>query len=147
MCGLAQAMRIMVPSTRGRATRSQKLGRRREGQATIGSPQRCCIARFSAADRKCRWCSAIPVSGESAMRRHGGAARSLAMLHPLATRLTESLGIRHPVLLAPMALVAGGALAGAVTAAGGLGIIAQPREMARYQAAAAVRDFTAACIP
>jgi len=42
---------------------------------------------------------------------------------PLATRLTESLGIRHPVLLAPMALVAGGALAGAVTAAGGLGII------------------------
>jgi nitronate monooxygenase len=42
---------------------------------------------------------------------------------PLTTRLTESLGIRHPVLLAPMALVAGGTLAGAVTAAGGLGII------------------------
>jgi nitronate monooxygenase len=42
---------------------------------------------------------------------------------PLATRLTESLGVRHPVLLAPMAVVAGGALAGAVTAAGGLGII------------------------
>jgi nitronate monooxygenase len=42
---------------------------------------------------------------------------------PLTTRLTETLGIRHPVLLAPMALVAGGALAGAVTAAGGLGII------------------------
>ena len=42
---------------------------------------------------------------------------------PLATRLTERLDIRHPVLLAPMAVVAGGALAGAVTAAGGLGII------------------------
>ncbi|MGH7001854.1 MAG: nitronate monooxygenase, partial [Stellaceae bacterium] len=42
---------------------------------------------------------------------------------PLVTRLTESLRIRHPVLLAPMALVSGGALAGAVSAAGGLGII------------------------
>jgi nitronate monooxygenase len=42
---------------------------------------------------------------------------------PFRTRLTERLGIRHPVLLAPMALVSGGALAGAVTAAGGLGII------------------------
>jgi nitronate monooxygenase len=41
----------------------------------------------------------------------------------LATRLTERLGIRHPILLAPMAVVAGGRLAGAVTAAGGLGII------------------------
>ncbi len=42
---------------------------------------------------------------------------------PLATRLTERLGIEHPVLLAPMGNVSGGALAGAVTAAGGLGII------------------------
>jgi nitronate monooxygenase len=42
---------------------------------------------------------------------------------PLATRLTECLNITHPVLLAPMALVSGGALAGAVTAAGGLGMI------------------------
>jgi len=42
---------------------------------------------------------------------------------PLSTRLTDRLDIKHPVLLAPMALVAGGALAGAVTAAGGLGII------------------------
>ncbi|HET7593976.1 MAG TPA: nitronate monooxygenase, partial [Stellaceae bacterium] len=42
---------------------------------------------------------------------------------PIATRLTESLGIRHPILLAPMGSISGGALAGAVTAAGGLGII------------------------
>ena len=42
---------------------------------------------------------------------------------PLATRLTDRLDIRHPILLAPMALVAGGALAGAVSAVGGLGII------------------------
>jgi nitronate monooxygenase len=42
---------------------------------------------------------------------------------PLHTRLTERLGIRHPVLLAPMANVAGGQLAAAVTHAGGLGLI------------------------
>jgi nitronate monooxygenase len=41
----------------------------------------------------------------------------------LRTRLTEKLGIRHPVLLAPMGYVAGGALAAAVSAAGGLGMI------------------------
>jgi nitronate monooxygenase len=41
----------------------------------------------------------------------------------LKTRLTERLDIRHPVLLAPMGSVSGGALAGAVTAAGGLGLI------------------------
>jgi nitronate monooxygenase len=41
----------------------------------------------------------------------------------LRTRLTRKLGIRHPVLLAPMGYVSGGALAAAVSAAGGLGII------------------------
>jgi len=41
----------------------------------------------------------------------------------LKTRLTERLGIRHPILLAPMAAMAGGRLAAAVTKAGGLGII------------------------
>jgi nitronate monooxygenase len=38
-------------------------------------------------------------------------------------QLTKQLGINHPVLLAPMDLVAGGRLAAAVTNAGGLGII------------------------
>jgi nitronate monooxygenase len=42
---------------------------------------------------------------------------------PIATRLTERLGIKHPVLLAPMGNVSGGALAAAVSAAGGLGLI------------------------
>jgi nitronate monooxygenase len=42
---------------------------------------------------------------------------------PLTTRLTERLGIKHPVLLAPMGNVSGGVLAAAVTAAGGLGLI------------------------
>jgi nitronate monooxygenase len=41
----------------------------------------------------------------------------------LRTRLTELLGIRHPVLLAPMGSTAGGRLAAAVSAAGGLGLI------------------------
>lgn len=41
----------------------------------------------------------------------------------ISTRLTELLGIRHPILLAPMDLVSGGKLAAAVSGAGGLGII------------------------
>lgn len=39
------------------------------------------------------------------------------------TRLTDFFGIEHPILLAPMAMVSGGRLAAAVTAAGGLGLI------------------------
>lgn len=41
----------------------------------------------------------------------------------LSTRLTERLGIRHPIISAPMAFAAGGELAAAVTHAGGLGLI------------------------
>ncbi|WP_197745613.1 NAD(P)H-dependent flavin oxidoreductase [Mycobacterium parmense] len=41
----------------------------------------------------------------------------------LSTRLTAFLGIEQPVLSAPMADVAGGRLAAAVTGAGGLGLI------------------------
>jgi nitronate monooxygenase len=39
----------------------------------------------------------------------------------LRTRFTEMFGITHPVMSAPMGLHSGGRLAGAVTAAGGLG--------------------------
>jgi nitronate monooxygenase len=42
---------------------------------------------------------------------------------PLRTRLTERLAIRHPILQAPMGSTAGGVLAAAVSAAGGLGLI------------------------
>ena len=42
---------------------------------------------------------------------------------PIATRLTERLGITHPVILAPMGAVSGGRLAAAVSNAGGLGLI------------------------
>ncbi|MEO8668249.1 MAG: nitronate monooxygenase [Bauldia sp.] len=41
----------------------------------------------------------------------------------LRTRLTERLGIVHPIVSAPMGFVGGGALAAAVSAAGGLGLI------------------------
>jgi nitronate monooxygenase len=41
----------------------------------------------------------------------------------LTTQLTERLGIRYPILLAPMAQIAGGQLASAVSTAGGLGLI------------------------
>jgi hypothetical protein len=41
----------------------------------------------------------------------------------LRTRLIEKLNITHPVLLAPMGSVSGGRLAGAVSEAGGLGLI------------------------
>jgi nitronate monooxygenase len=58
----------------------------------------------------------------------------------LRTRLTDKLGIHHPVLLAPMGFVAGGALAAAVSAAGGLGMIgggyADPEWLEREFAAA-----------
>ena len=42
---------------------------------------------------------------------------------PFRNRLTRTLGIEHPVLLAPMDYVAGGRLAAAVSQAGGLGLI------------------------
>ncbi|MFK5977592.1 MAG: nitronate monooxygenase [Rhizobiaceae bacterium] len=41
----------------------------------------------------------------------------------LTTRLTERLGIAHPVISAPMASASGGGLAAAVSRAGGLGFI------------------------
>jgi nitronate monooxygenase len=42
---------------------------------------------------------------------------------PIVTRLTERLGLTHPVILAPMGAVSGGRLAAAVSNAGGLGLI------------------------
>ncbi|HQZ32806.1 MAG TPA: nitronate monooxygenase [Ilumatobacteraceae bacterium] len=58
----------------------------------------------------------------------------------ISTPLTTLLGIRHPVLLAPMGDTAGGQLAAAVSAAGGLGLIgggyADPQWLATELAAA-----------
>jgi nitronate monooxygenase len=58
----------------------------------------------------------------------------------LQTKLTGLLGIRHPVLLAPMGGTAGGALAAAVSAAGGLGLIGGGRSDAEWLE----REFVAA---
>ncbi len=41
----------------------------------------------------------------------------------IRTRFTDTLGVRHPIVCAPMALVTGGRLASAVSRAGGLGIV------------------------
>ena len=41
----------------------------------------------------------------------------------ISTRFTERLGIRHPIVCAPMAFITGGALASAVSGAGGIGIV------------------------
>jgi nitronate monooxygenase len=41
----------------------------------------------------------------------------------LNTRLTQQFGLTHPIISAPMAFAAGGKLASAVSAAGGLGLI------------------------
>ncbi|MGH8798019.1 MAG: nitronate monooxygenase, partial [Caldimonas sp.] len=41
----------------------------------------------------------------------------------MATRLTEMFGLRHPIVLGPMGGVSGGALAAAVSNAGGLGMV------------------------
>ena len=42
---------------------------------------------------------------------------------PISTDLTALLGIRHPVLLAPMDTIAGSRLTRAVSEAGGFGIL------------------------
>jgi nitronate monooxygenase len=42
---------------------------------------------------------------------------------PISTRLTRRFAIQHPIVSAPMDMIAGGALAGAVSAAGGLGML------------------------
>jgi nitronate monooxygenase len=41
----------------------------------------------------------------------------------LRSAITRAWGLRHPIVQAPMARVSGGELAGAVAAAGGLGMI------------------------
>lgn len=42
---------------------------------------------------------------------------------PISTRLTQRLNLTHPVVLAPMDVIAGGQLAAAVSRAGGLGLM------------------------
>src|SRR3954453_1650123 len=53
----------------------------------------------------------------SDLEREGGRVMAIR------NRLTQTLGIEHPVLLASMDIVSGGRLAAAVSHAGGLGLI------------------------
>jgi hypothetical protein len=55
----------------------------------------------------------VPIHGIERKRR---IRKTISM--PLRTRLTEKLGISHPILFAPMGTASGGALAEAVTEAG-----------------------------
>ena len=61
----------------------------------------------------------------------------------LRTAFTELLSLRHPIVLAPMGGVSGGALAAAVSNGGGLGLVgggrADPGWVAREMAIAAER--------
>lgn len=57
----------------------------------------------------------------------------------ISVSLTQRLGIEHPVLLAAMGFVSGGALAAAVSAAGGFGIIGGGYAAPRVAALAARR--------
>ena len=50
-------------------------------------------------------------------------SRSRGMDMPISTQLTARLGIRHPILSAPMDVIAGARLTSAVSAAGGFGIL------------------------
>jgi NAD(P)H-dependent flavin oxidoreductase YrpB (nitropropane dioxygenase family) len=45
------------------------------------------------------------------------------MFMTITTRLTKRFSIKHPIVLAPMTPASGGALASAVAAAGGLGLL------------------------
>jgi nitronate monooxygenase len=49
--------------------------------------------------------------------------RQRKFMDAITTRLTRALALRHPIVSAPMAFAAGGKLAAAVSAAGGLGLI------------------------
>jgi nitronate monooxygenase len=51
------------------------------------------------------------------------ARATLANVTALSNRLTDALDIRYPIISAPMAFAAGGALAAAVSRVGGLGLI------------------------
>ena len=63
------------------------------------------------------------IAGQSMQSRAGMVTSECAEDATIRTRLTDRFGIRHPILCAPMALITGGALAAAVSDAGGLGIV------------------------
>src|SRR5438105_68361 len=79
-----QAISAIAPSTIGSATRSHKLGRRRDGQAIRGRPQRCSMLPLADGRRRGGGAYQYPKPGELAKRkfveRRGVACRILAAL-------------------------------------------------------------------
>src|SRR5271167_5242833 len=72
-----QAMSAIAPSTIGSATRSQKLGRSRDGQAMRGRPQRCSMLPLG--DGRCRRDAyQYPTPGGLAKPKFVEAARAFA---------------------------------------------------------------------
>ena len=69
-----------------------------------------------------RWQTSSPIE-ERLTRPFRKLISELEISTVLKTRLTERLGLRHPIVGAPMAFAAGGRLASAITEAGGLGLI------------------------
>jgi nitronate monooxygenase len=67
------------------------------------------------------------------------------MQMPLATPLTKMLGVQHPILLAPMDVVAGAKLVRAVSGAGGFGILGggYGEQSWLEQETAKLKDFSA----
>src|SRR5690606_35936302 len=69
------------------------------------------------------WRSAVPCSRAGSGAGSASTSQAGCMWMRIETRLTSRLGIKHPIMLAPMGTAAGGALASAVTNAGGLGLV------------------------
>jgi nitronate monooxygenase len=79
-----------------------------------------CVSALEQSQNRVRVMSQLSVC----LRRHAPSTPlPLETMMSLKTRVTAELNIQHPILLAPMAGVSGGALAAAVSSAGGLGVI------------------------
>ena len=65
--------------------------------------------------------TSLAQAGDTKPQRDHGFDRAKGL--SISTRLTERFGIQHPIISAPMAFISGGALAAAVTRAGGLGFV------------------------
>src|ERR1700747_32617 len=77
-----QATSATAPSTMGSATRSQKLGRSRDGQAIRGRPQRCSMLPLADGRRRGGVAYQYSKSGGLAKRKLAKAARLLAANGP-----------------------------------------------------------------
>ena len=65
--------------------------------------------------------TSLAQAGDTKSRRDHRSDRAKGL--SISTRLTERFGIQHPIISGPMAFISGGALAAAVTRAGGLGFV------------------------